>query len=166
MVELSFAADRGWLAAHRTVDLRTVTTVDLKREILPGDQIFEVSGVNFSVIGQRIPLLEFALGLYMAVRSAASYLAYGETHPLDLDQNFRFRREGDIVTVAADVTDAAANCTVAELQDAVRRNCAEVLKFLLSVHPEARASGELYRWYAAAELGLGHFFASEAKDES
>jgi hypothetical protein len=165
MVRMGFAADSGWLAVHRDADLSAITSVDLEREILPGDQIFEVSGVSLSFIGKKIPLLEFALGLYMAVRSAASYLQFGATHPLDHEEQFRFRREGEIVTVAADVTDAAANCSLSELQEAVRRNCTEILEFLFSVHPEARQNKELYRWYAADELGLSDLFDPAARDE-
>lgn len=105
-----------------------------------------------------IPLLEFAHGLFLAVKSAASPAAYGETHPLDLDEHFRFRRDGDNVSVTADFTDEVGRCSLKELREAVCRNCVASLKALLAAHPEARKSQQLYRWYNVDELGVADLF--------
>jgi hypothetical protein len=161
MVTLEFKADPIWLERQRAADLSNVSDIALKTSVLPGDQILQVSGVDFSLIGYRIPLLEFAHGLFLAVRRAASSVSFGETHPLDLEEHFRFFRKGEEITISADVTDKIARCPLHELDTAVRRNCVAMLQFLFDVHPEARRSGQLYKWFNAKELGAEGLFHSE-----
>jgi hypothetical protein len=163
MVRIAFKPNQVWLESHRHIDFRDVSSVMVKTSVLPGDQIMKIAGVDLSLIGYNIALLEFAKGLFLAVRKAASAIGYAETHPLDADEHFRFRRHGEDLTVEADFSHEIARCSVRELEAAVRNNCIAVLEFFLTIHPEARRSQQLYNFFDIDELGADKLFADTAK---
>ena len=162
MVKLDFTPDSDWLEKHQNDNFQAATAVQLSTSIFPGDQLFEVSGADFSIVGYKIALLEFARGLLQAIERAATS-GYGETHPLDVYERIKFHRDGDDVVVKSDFADAAARCPLSELKAKIRRNASALLKYFLDARPEARENGELYRWYGAADLGEGNLFADAAK---
>ncbi len=165
MVRIAFKPNQVWLESHRNSDFRDVSSVMVKTSVLPGDQIMKIADVDLSLIGYNIALLEFAKGLFLAVRKAASAIGYGETHPLDADEHFRFRRHGEDLTVETDFSHKTARCSVRELEAAARNNCFAVLEFFLAIHPEACESHQLYKFFDIEELGADRLFAEAAKPD-
>jgi hypothetical protein len=166
-VTLAFSVDGDWVDANARTDLSRVDGVALSTSILPGDQYIHIANTDFSVIGYKIALLEFARGLYLAVNRTMSPLASAQTHPLDAYECLlSFSRNDNLITVKAELTDAIAQCPAQELVAGIRQNYVDVLNTLLSLHPEARHSSALYKWCFADELGVHSLFSGVAKREA
>jgi hypothetical protein len=165
-VELGFTPDFAWLESHRATDFSKVSSVDLTRDVLPGDLIFKVSATDFSIIGEKVQLLEFGRALYLAARRVMSSRAFDEIYPLDLDVAFRFAREGNSVVLYRDVPETTAVCTIDELMSATRDFCITLLRFFLGHHPEAARSKVLFKWFSDDDLSVRDLFDPRAVDDS
>jgi hypothetical protein len=107
---------------------------DFHYELLLARIVFRVDAADFTIEGEKVPLLDASFGLRTLVESLADGEAASYESPLSW-VSITFARSGSEVVISANYTEARATVTLAELQDAVSEFHQRVMQDLLIRYP-------------------------------
>jgi hypothetical protein len=143
--DLDFDDDRAVLLAEET---------DFHYELLLARAIFRVDDADFSILDEKVPLLDFSFVL----RTLASELADGQEEYYESPLSWlriTLARSGETVGLSSNFTDATATVALTELRQATTDFHARVMQDLVIRYPKLPENPAAQKFFASVAQRSG-----------
>lgn len=140
------------LCQHYNSDAKIISAEaeNLRFDLFFADILFQIDDVSFDIIGDWIPILDFAAALVYSVDILSSGSQHVELNFVEYEGviQLQFNDTGQ-VNISASYNASNANISIESLKTAAQEFAKDVLRRLISQYPALKETKSLRNWYPA-----------------